>query len=109
MKPASWQTRGNMLAKRLKLNSIQIAVAAVGLGGALYMGPIIADNQSPSIVNGLSINALSNTEIEVRWNQPWDDTGIDGYNIYRDGNYYSTVRTTPVSYTHLTLPTICSV
>jgi len=87
-----------MLDNRFKFNFIQLATTAAvvtaGLGSALYTGSVAADNQSPSIVNGLSISTPSNTEIAVRWNRPWDDTGIDGYNIYRDGIYYSTVRTT---------------
>jgi len=90
-----------MLVKRSKLETIRIATAAIGLGSTLFLSSVNADNQSPSIVNGLSINALSSTEIEVRWNQPWDDTGIDGYNIYRDGNYYSTVRTTQFNDTNV--------
>ncbi len=54
----------------------------------------VADSQPPSIVNGIFTSAISETSIRVTWNRPWDDSGIAGYNVYRDGSYYDTVRET---------------
>jgi len=53
-----------------------------------------ADTQRPSIVNGINTNVISDTRIRITWNRPWDDNGIAGYNIYRDGSYYWTVTDT---------------
>ena len=54
----------------------------------------LADTQRPSIVNGINTTTISETRIRVTWNRPWDDNGIAGYNIYRNGSYYTTVRDT---------------
>ena len=66
-----------------------LTAATVGFVPSAY-----ADNQRPSIVNGIYTVIQGDGAIEVNWNRPWDDTGIDGYNIYRDGSYISTVTTT---------------
>jgi len=50
-----------------------------------------ADNQAPSIVNGLSATAISSNTARVAWNKPWDDIGVQGYNVYRNGSYFATV------------------
>lgn len=52
---------------------------------------VYADNQAPSIVNGVSATAISSNTARVAWNKPWDDIGIQGYNVYRNGSYYATV------------------
>lgn len=72
------------------------SLAATILATALTLAAPVAfaDNQRPSIVNGIFTSAISETSIRVTWNRPWDDTGIAGYNIYRDGGYYDTVRET---------------
>lgn len=65
--------------------------AAMALFGLVAGTPLaFADNQPPSIVNGILTSAISETSIRVTWNKPWDDKGIAGYNIYRDGYYYDT-------------------
>lgn len=53
--------------------------------------PAWADNEKPSTVNGVSASAISNSAIRVTWNKPWDNVGVHGYNVYRDGVYYATV------------------
>lgn len=68
----------------IKLSIIPIISLLAGIPLA------IADNQPPSIVNGILTSAISETSIRVTWNKPWDDNGVAGYNIYRDGNYYDT-------------------
>lgn len=49
-----------------------------------------ADNQPPSIVNGIYATAIGNEAVRINWNQPWDDQRVDGYNIYRNDLYYAT-------------------
>ncbi len=53
--------------------------------------PVAADNQKPTAVNGVSATAISSSSIRVTWNKPWDNVGIRGYNVYRNGAYYATV------------------
>ena len=55
---------------------------------------VMADNQAPSVVNNVQASALTETSIRVSWNKPWDNTGIAGYNVYRDGAYHTTVSNT---------------
>jgi len=50
-----------------------------------------ADNKKPSTVNGVSANAISDSAVRVSWNKPWDNVGVLGYNIYRNGAYFTTV------------------
>ena len=68
------------------------AVAAVTFTGLLGMtSPALADNQSPSVVNGLFSSEQTGSSVRIGWNRPWDDTGVDGYNIYRNNSYLNTV------------------
>jgi len=50
-----------------------------------------ADNKKPSTVNGVSARAISDNSVRVTWNKPWDNVGILGYNVYRNGAYHATV------------------
>jgi len=52
--------------------------------------PAFADNQKPSVINGVSVTAISDTSLRVTWNKPWDNVGVDGYNVYRNGAYHAT-------------------
>ena len=54
--------------------------------------PAIADNQPPSVVNNVQASATDGSTVVVTWNKPWDDQGIGGYNIYRNGGYHATVK-----------------
>ncbi len=53
--------------------------------------PTWADNEKPSTVDGVSATAISDNSVRVSWNKPWDNVGVLGYNVYRNGIYYSTV------------------
>ncbi|MGQ7845525.1 family 16 glycosylhydrolase [Granulosicoccus sp. 3-233] len=50
-----------------------------------------ADNQRPSTVSNVQAGAVSTTAIRLTWNTPWDNVGVDGFNIYRNGDYYNTI------------------
>lgn len=50
-----------------------------------------ADNQRPSTVSNVNASAISSSAIRLNWNTPWDNVGVDGYNIYRNGDYYNTI------------------
>lgn len=51
---------------------------------------VFADNQKPSMINGVSATSIAETTVRVTWNKPWDNVGITGYNVYRNGSYYAT-------------------
>ena len=61
------------------------------LAGMTLTGVALADSQAPSVPDNIQTSALSDSSIRVTWNRPFDDTGVDGYNVYRNGNYYATV------------------
>ncbi|ASJ76502.1 family 16 glycosylhydrolase [Granulosicoccus antarcticus] len=63
------------------------ALLLLGLGSA----NVHADNQRPSTVTNVQASTVSSSAIRINWSQPWDDVGVDGYNIYRNGSYYKTV------------------
>ncbi len=56
--------------------------------------PALADNQRPSTVNNVNASAINGSSVRVTWNKPWDNVGIDGYNVYRNGSYLNTVSNT---------------
>ena len=62
---------------------------------------VSADNQRPSIVNNVSANALTTSTIRVSWNTPWDNVGVQGYNLYRNGQYFNTIYNILTTYTML--------
>lgn len=53
--------------------------------------PAWADNEKPSTVNGVSATAIDDNSVRVTWNKPWDNVGVLGFNVYRNGIYYATV------------------
>ena len=69
----------------------QLIILLIGSG---FISSALADSQSPSIVNGINTSAISETSVRITWNKPWDNQGIAGYNVYRDGNYYTTTTET---------------
>lgn len=56
----------------------------------VYTIPAYADNQPPSVINGVTVTAIGDTTVRVTWHKPWDDVGVYGYNVYRNGSYYAT-------------------
>lgn len=50
-----------------------------------------ADSEKPSPVTQIRAVGESGPAVVVSWNEPSDNIGVVGYNIYRDGNYYSTI------------------
>jgi len=50
------------------------------------------DTQAPSVPNGLTVTAISDTQIALSWTASTDNVGVAGYRIFRDG---TPIRTTP--------------
>lgn len=52
------------------------------------------DNAAPSIPDGLNVAFSGTDRVVFSWNAAVDNVGVDGYNVYRNGNYLSTVSST---------------
>ena len=57
-------------------------------------GLAFADNQKPTVPANVDATAISDTAVRVTWSASYDNDGVDGYNIYRNGRYYATVHDT---------------
>lgn len=56
------------------------------------------DKVAPTVPNGISITAVSASEIKVSWKPAADDSGkVKSYKVYRNGQFFKTVETTSVS------------
>lgn len=67
---------------------VKAGILVLTLGFAL---PAFADNQRPNPVEGLEADMRSDSSIELSWDKPWDNTGVKGYNVYKDRRYVATV------------------
>jgi len=64
----------------------------------LMTSSVFADTERPSVVPNVNATGSSNSSITVTWGRASDNVGVDGYNVYRNGDYYKTVSNT-LSYT----------
>ena len=76
---------------RFQNKSLLVLTCLCGLAAGMASGAAIADSQAPSQPNGVSAQAIDSSSVRVSWNQPWDNVGIEGYNVYRNNQYYATV------------------
>lgn len=60
------------------------------------------DKTAPTVPNGISITAVSPSEVKVGWKPSADDRGVKGYKVYRNGAYLKTATETDMSDTGLT-------
>ena len=49
-----------------------------------------ADDESPTTPEGLAAAAASSTQIDLAWNESTDNVGVEGYQIFRNGNRITT-------------------
>ncbi len=49
------------------------------------------DSAPPTVPTNLSATAISQTQINLSWTASTDNVGVTGYNVYRDGDYLTTV------------------
>jgi fibronectin type 3 domain-containing protein len=62
-----------------------------------------SDKIAPRVPNGISITAVSLTEIKISWKPSADDSsGFKGYKVYRNGTFLKDVAATSFSDTGLT-------
>jgi fibronectin type 3 domain-containing protein len=60
------------------------------------------DKTPPTVPNGISITAVSSSEVKVSWKPSADDTGVKGYKIYRNDVYLKSTDETSMTDTGLT-------
>ncbi len=51
------------------------------------------DTEAPAVVSSITATVISVSEIDLFWDVPNDNIGVDGYNVYRDRSYLTTVQT----------------
>ncbi len=56
------------------------------------------DSQPPASPGGLSASAGNATQVNLQWSASTDNTGVNGYTIYRDGTELATVSGTTLVY-----------
>ena len=49
------------------------------------------DTQAPSVVTGLAATVVSSDSVTLSWNVDASDPTVRGYNVYRNGQYLTTV------------------
>ena len=65
--------------------------------------PATEDTTPPEIITSLVADTVTETSVTLSWEEPDDDTGVEGYNLYRNGEYLTTVRA--LDYVDSDLPT----
>ena len=64
-----------------------------------------ADTQAPSTPSSLVASAITETSLSLSWTASSDNIGVTGYDVYKDGAYFSTVGSASTSITGLTAST----
>ena len=91
-------------ALELKLNSGGVEFSYINNQGANLDSGVIrcskasADVQPPSSPNELAAKDAGATKVDLSWQTSTDDTGVNGYTIYRDGTALGTVSGTTLTY-----------
>lgn len=56
--------------------------------------PPVVDRSTPTVPDGIIVLSSTQENVRIAWNAATDDVGVDGYNVYRNGRYLTTVRDT---------------
>jgi chitodextrinase len=78
-------------------NPPQLEVTSSGSGGG--------DTQAPSVPSNLTATAVSSSQINLSWGASSDNTGVTGYELYRNGAFLKGVTGTSASDTGLVAAT----
>ena len=68
---------------------------------ALIWGTPVVDTQAPSVPSTLTASNPTSNTISLSWTASTDNIGVAGYDIYKDGIFYSTVSGTTATVTGL--------
>jgi hypothetical protein len=67
-----------------------------------------ADTTPPSVPSGLTVSAVSSSQINLAWTASTDNVGVTGYNVYKNGAKLGTTANTSYSATGLSAGTAYS-
>ena len=105
----TWQLAGEILVPGVTLNQAGLFVSNSGNTPAVtanfdYWRVTLQspnDTTTPSTPAGVTASAVSANRINLSWQPATDNTGVTGYNIYRNGTLIGTSTTTSYSDTSL--------
>ncbi|MGB3778872.1 MAG: fibronectin type III domain-containing protein, partial [Tunicatimonas sp.] len=102
-------------SKTVQINDVVPANGEVTISVRSYEGPTVEQSSDFGIFNALVINAypffdseaptvpinlegitLSGTELRLQWEPASDNVGVDGYNVYNDGNLVTSTSNTEI-------------
>ena len=73
-------------------------VTVTGTGATPASASWTVDTASPSVPTGLGATAISSTQVNLAWTGSSDNTGVTGYDIYRNGTLLTTTSGTGTTY-----------
>lgn len=80
----------------MKRGDVIFVLALTCIGGC--WGNMPTDRLAPTVPTGLSITAVSSSEVRVAWKPSADDSGkVKNYKVYRNGQFLATTKKTSVS------------
>jgi chitodextrinase len=80
-------------------STLSFAAKESGINAAqLVIDLAIQDTKAPSVPTGLTASASSATQVDLTWQASSDNTGVAGYDIYRDSALLATVSNTTLNY-----------
>ncbi len=68
----------------IKLTSLSFVLILIACGGSGGPHNYSEDTESPSVPAGFTLNVSSSSQIHLTWNASSDNTGVDGYRIYKE-------------------------
>ncbi|WP_405475381.1 endo-1,4-beta-xylanase [Streptomyces sp. NBC_00009] len=71
---------GNLQPKPVVMDAIRKALGETGA----------VDTQAPSVPSGLRVTGTTSASVSLAWNAATDDTGVTGYDVFRDGTKVGT-------------------
>ncbi|MFN0222447.1 MULTISPECIES: M4 family metallopeptidase [Paenibacillus] len=84
-------------ANSTQVSSVKAAYAAVGVGTAPT-----TDTQAPTAPSGLTSTGKTQSSVSLSWNASTDNTGVTGYDVYRDSVLAASVTGTSATVSGLT-------
>ena len=73
-------------------------VTVTGTGATPATASWTVDTAPPSVPTGLGATAVSSTQVNLAWTGSSDNTGVTGYDIYRNGTLLTTTSGTGTTY-----------
>jgi hypothetical protein len=78
-----------------------LAMSFLMVGCSRCDGGKTQDKTAPTVPNGISITAVSFTEVKVSWKPSADNKAVKGYKIYKNGAYLTSTEEKSITDTGL--------